>query len=54
METPKNFWPPYVGEKFFPNDDSRHLNEIDEQTYAKVLEDNPLLTRRPDLITSSS
>lgn len=28
--TPTNFWPPYVGEKFFPNDDISHLDFMDE------------------------
>ena len=52
-ETPTNFWPPYIGEKFFPNDDTSHLDLMDEKTYLKVLEENPLLPRRPDLITCS-
>lgn len=37
-ETPTNFWPPYVGEKFFPNDDTSHLDLMDEDTYKKMLE----------------
>ena len=54
VDTPTNFWPPYVGEKFFPNDDSSHLDLMDEETYIKTLEQNPELPRRPDLITNSS
>ena len=52
-ETPTNFWPPVIGDKFFPNDDTSHLDLMDEQTYLKVLEENPLLPKRPDLITCS-
>lgn len=29
-QTPTNFWPPYIGEKFFPNDDTSHLDFMDE------------------------
>lgn len=53
-ETPTNFWPPYVGDKFFPNDDTSHLDMMDEETYLLMLKENPLLWRRPDLITDSS
>ena len=54
VDTPTNYWPPYVGEKFFPNDDTSHLDLMDEETYLKVLEQNPELPRRPDLIFNAS
>ena len=36
-ETPINFWPPYIGPKFIPNDDSSYLDIMDEDTYLKIL-----------------
>lgn len=53
-ETPTNFWPPYVGEKFFPDDETSHLDIMDETSYLKTLVENPLLPKRPDLIKNSS
>ena len=53
-ETPTNFWPPYVGEKFIPDDDPSYLDVMDEEIYKKTLEENPLLPRRPDLISDAS
>jgi hypothetical protein len=30
LEIPKNFWPPAIGDKFFPNDDPSYLDLMDE------------------------
>ena len=38
MDPPTNYWPPYIGEKFFPNDDTSHLDLMDDAIYKKVLE----------------
>jgi len=53
-ETPTQFWPPFVGDKFVPGDDNSYMDIMDEETYLKALDDNPQLLRRPDLITDAS
>ena len=32
-ESPAAFWPPYIGNKFQPNNDSGHLDFIKEEEY---------------------
>ena len=46
-ETPKQFWPPYVGTEFIPDGDTSHLGFIEREDYEKVLEENPLLELHP-------
>ena len=33
-KTPTNYWPPYIGPKFFPDDDTSHLDLMNDETYA--------------------
>ena len=46
-ETPTQFWPPYIGPEFFPNDDTSHLDLIKQEDYEKVLDENPNFHRHP-------
>ena len=46
-DTPKHFWPPYIGSDFLPNDDSSHLGLIKQEDYEQVLEDNPNIEPHP-------
>jgi hypothetical protein len=36
-DTPKNFWPPRIGEKFIPNDDDSYLDLMTEAEYIQSL-----------------
>ncbi len=56
-ESPVNFWPPYIGPQFIPEDliaeeQKNYCN--DDQEYAKVLENNPLLIRHPKFLDSDN
>ena len=46
-ETPTQFWPPFIGEKFLPNDDSTHLDFIKQDDYEKILSENHGLICHP-------
>ena len=48
VDTPTNFWPPYVGPEFYPNGDKSHLNLIKKNDYPRVLKENPELAVHPE------
>ena len=50
VDTPTNFWPPYVGPEFYPNGDKSHLNLIEKKDYPNVLKENPELAVHPEFI----
>lgn len=54
-ESPTNFWPPYVGREFVPeNLQGKHPIVMEDDEYKKVLEDNPELTRHPEYMISDN
>ena len=51
-ETPKQFWPPMIGnDQFIPEKDREENKYMSESDYKAAIKDNPLLMRRPDMIT---
>lgn len=52
MDTPKNFWPPYVGKEFVPVNTEPPLKQMPEEEYKKALNENPELFWHPDFMTS--
>ena len=54
VDTPTNYWPPYIGPEFYPNGDTSHLNLIKKEDYPQVLKDNPELSVHPEFIVDPS
>ena len=52
VDTPTNFWPPYVGTEFIPPGQEAPLKMIPHKEYEQVLKENPELYWHPDYITS--
>lgn len=52
MDTPKNFWPPYVGKEFVPPGIEPPLKPMNDREYAQALSENPELYWHPDFMTS--
>lgn len=52
METPTNFWPPYVGKEFIPSGQEQTLDFMTDPVYKQVLAENPELFWHPDYMTS--
>lgn len=50
VDTPQQFWPPYVGSEFFPNNDSSHIGFIKRENYETVITENPNLECHPDFL----
>ena len=49
-ETPTNFWPPFVGKRFLPENLKEEV--MSDEEYLRVLQDNPELYRHPEHMTS--
>ena len=51
-DTPKNFWPPYVGKEFIPPGQNPPLIQMSDNEYRKALAENPELYWHPEFINS--
>ena len=54
VDTPKNFWPPYVGQHFMPPSCTEQFKYMDDDEYLKVLKENPELPIHPSFISQVS
>ena len=52
-ETPSIFWPPQMTNEFLPGDES-HLEQIKQEDYEEILNNNPDMIRHPDFIREVS
>ena len=48
--SPDNYWPPYIGPHFIPEDDADERNLIKDEDYLQVLKENPDLPCPPTLL----
>lgn len=52
-KTPTNFWPPYVGKEFVPENISQNYPVVmGDEEYRTVLRDNPEILCHPEYLTS--
>ena len=49
-ETPKQFWPPYVGQDLMPDGKTDHLDLINRDEYESTLAANPSLECHPQFL----
>jgi hypothetical protein len=54
VDTPNNFWPPYVGPEFVPPNHKQEGKIMEDEEYKRCLNDNPLLQWHPEFMTSSA
>lgn len=52
MDTPTNFWPPYVGKEFIPPKQEAPMTLMNDDQYRQALRENPDLNWHPEFINS--
>jgi hypothetical protein len=52
VDTPTNFWPPYIGKHFIPEGEKPSWHFMEEEEYKTALRENPELYQHPDFMTS--
>lgn len=52
MDTPTNFWPPYVGKEFIPPNTEHPMQAMDAEQYRQALRENPGLNWHPEFMNS--
>jgi hypothetical protein len=52
VDTPNNFWPPYVGPEFVPQNAPQVGIIMNDEEYKRCLQENPLLFWHPEFMTS--